>query len=175
MIFQRNQTLRLRESLGTDPDNVSKRLRKPSWAIQSSENSCMTSPGGFVIPKVSRYTLSHLQWKLICQVARGCCALLVVLEATLGGRIGGGCLPSRNLVSTPHIGCWIWLGQSLWVNCPFWIQSGVVRVAYFLVLCRRTAFWKTARRGVLTVVNIFRLREVQEEEKKLGLVTSWPG
>ena len=31
-------------------DNLSKRLRTPSWAIQSTENCCTTSLGEFVIP-----------------------------------------------------------------------------------------------------------------------------
>jgi len=59
--MQRNQTLRLKESLRTRPDNISKRLSTSSCAIQSSENCCMTSPGEFVIPETLLYLLWYTQ------------------------------------------------------------------------------------------------------------------
>jgi len=43
------------ESSQTGPDNISKPLLTPSWAIQNTENCCTTSPGEFVIPELLGY------------------------------------------------------------------------------------------------------------------------
>jgi len=62
LVMQRNQTLRLKESLRTRSDNIKNRLLTSAWAIQGSENCSTTSLGEFAMPKILRY--------------RGCCKSL---------------------------------------------------------------------------------------------------
>ena len=100
----------------------------------------------------------------------GCCRLSMVLEAIIEGWIGSvGCIPLGNLISIPRIGCWIWLGKSLWIICPFRIQSGVGTGVLLLSVRYVIRIREDSQAGGgLVVVNSFSAKRSTRGRKKPG-------